>query len=85
MPTNNYQWLNERAFTRSADVSEMYALDMLDANFDVLNRKLDEMNMNVEDAPIVNELVNQSEEAVKEELKTYTSPSFILSEEEAPQ
>ncbi|KAL5980224.1 hypothetical protein ACLOJK_036691 [Asimina triloba] len=39
-------WLREGTFTNSAEVPEMDALNMLNANFDVLNRKLDEMNMN---------------------------------------
>ncbi|KAL6008960.1 hypothetical protein ACLOJK_022187 [Asimina triloba] len=46
MSANNYHWLKEGTFTNSAEVHEMDALNMLNANFDVLNRKLDEMNMN---------------------------------------
>ncbi|KAL6000173.1 hypothetical protein ACLOJK_034851 [Asimina triloba] len=162
------EWLKEGTFTNSAEVLEMDALNMLNANFDVLNRKLGEMNMNATglgnstydwwggdyhsaesqsfvqdfeddemleniidqqddflsqpklnsnefceaitlrnetqmedqqdnngqvlekvadktDALAENELINQSEEAEKEELKTYKLPSVILSEEKAHQ
>ncbi|KAL6000497.1 hypothetical protein ACLOJK_024196 [Asimina triloba] len=85
-------WLKEGTFTNSAEVPEMDALNMLNANFDILNRKLDEMNMNATglvadetDAPAENELFNQSQEAEKEELKTYKLSSVILSEEKAHQ
>ncbi|KAL6002451.1 hypothetical protein ACLOJK_034383 [Asimina triloba] len=162
-------WLNKGAFTNSAEVLEMDSLNMLNANVDVLNRKLDEMNMNAAghgdstydwwvgdyqsaetqkqqqeaflseqmkqdeaiqqltsklpelnpnelceaitfrnetqvedqqdnngqvlekkvvdetDAPAENELLDQLEEAEKEELKTYKLPSLIHSEEKAHQ
>ncbi|KAL5999041.1 hypothetical protein ACLOJK_009991 [Asimina triloba] len=54
--------------------------DQQDNNGQVLEKVADKT-----DAPAENELINQSKEAEKEELKTYKLPSVILNEEKAHQ
>ncbi|KAL6002515.1 hypothetical protein ACLOJK_034448 [Asimina triloba] len=73
--------LNSNEFCEAITLrNETQMEDQQDNNDQVLEKVADKT-----DAPAENELINQSEEAEKEELKTYKLPSVILSEEKAHQ
>ncbi|KAL5998780.1 hypothetical protein ACLOJK_009728 [Asimina triloba] len=73
--------LNSNEFCEAITLrNETQVEDQQDNNGQVLEKVADKT-----DAPAENELINQSEEAEKEELKTYKLPSVILSEEKAHQ
>ncbi|KAL5989050.1 hypothetical protein ACLOJK_027152 [Asimina triloba] len=73
--------LNSNEFCEAITLrNETQMKDQQDNNGQVLEKVADKI-----DAPAENELINQSEDAEKEELKTYKLPSMILSEEKAHQ
>ncbi|KAL5979681.1 hypothetical protein ACLOJK_019592 [Asimina triloba] len=73
--------LNSNEFCEAITLmNETQMEDQQDNNGQVLEKVADKT-----DAPAENELINQSEEAEKEELKTYKLSSVILSEEKAHQ
>ncbi|KAL5997456.1 hypothetical protein ACLOJK_008386 [Asimina triloba] len=73
--------LNSNEFCKAITLrNETQMEDQQDNNGQVLEKVADET-----DTPAENELINQSEEAEKEELKTYKLSSVILSEEKAHQ
>ncbi|KAL5984746.1 hypothetical protein ACLOJK_041368 [Asimina triloba] len=73
--------LNSNEFCEAITLrNETQIEDQQDNSDEVLEKVADET-----DAPAENELVNQSQEAEKEELKTYKLSSVILSEEKSHQ